>query len=302
MNKRGSGWVMNIYLVIFFAYLFLPLIVMGVATFNLSKFPTVTPWLGTTFKWFDALAADDKMWNALVSSLIVGAFVILVSVPIGTAAALFLSGLQSRARGLIYAVMVSPLLTPGVIIGISTLVFWNRFDVTGGLHLAVIGQSSFIIAYVMLMIMARLQRFDPTLEEAGLDLGATHTQVFRRILLPHLMPAILAASVLAFLQSFENYNTTLFVRGLDNTLTVYIASKVRTGVTPAVNALGLILITLTIIAAVLYEIFRRREARRDAASRALEAAAAPLKPLRAGRSHGGAVRARAVAMAGAGTD
>jgi spermidine/putrescine transport system permease protein len=286
MTGRGSNLVMKIYLAIFFIYLYVPLVVMGAATFNTSRFPTVTPWLGTTTKWFGDLAADSRMWDALVNSLIVGAFVIAVAVPFGVAAALLLTGLHSRARSFLYAVMVSPLLTPGVIIGISTLVFWNRFGVKGGLHLAVIGQSSFIIAYVMLMVMARLQRFDPTLEEAGLDLGATHIQVFRRVVLPHLRPSILAAAVLAFLQSFENYNTSLFVRGLDNLLTVYIASKVRTGLTPAVNALGLILITLTIIAAVAYELLRRREARKAEIARDLERAAAPLPALRL--SKGGA--------------
>jgi spermidine/putrescine transport system permease protein len=134
--------------------------------------------------------------------------------------------------------------------------------VQGGLHLVVIGQTSFIAAYVMLMVSARLQRFDRTLEEAALDLGASHGQAFRRILLPHLWPAIVAAGVLAFFQSFENYNTTLFTRGTDSTLTIFIASKVRTGLTPAVNALGLVLIALTVLGAVAYEVLRRREAAR----------------------------------------
>ncbi|WP_244433560.1 ABC transporter permease [Azospirillum sp. B506] len=163
--------------------------------------------------------------------------------------------------------MVSPLLTPGVIVGISTLVFWREwFGVSGGLFLTVVAQSSFIAAYAMLLFSARLERFDPALEEAALDLGATHGQVFRRITLPYLMPAILSAALLAFLQSFENYNTTLFVRGLDTTLTVFIATKVRTGLTPAVNALSLVLIALTVLGAVVYEILRRREARRQAGS------------------------------------
>jgi spermidine/putrescine transport system permease protein len=283
-GRGGSGLVMKIYIAIFFLYLYLPLAVMGAATFNSSRFPTVTPWLGTTLKWFPALYEDDRMWGALRNSIVVGIAVILVSIPLGVSAALFLNGLQSRARTFIYAVMVSPLLTPGVIIGISTLVLWRRLGVTGGLHLAVIGQSSFIIAYVMLMIMARLTRFDHSLEEAGLDLGASHMQVFRRILLPHLWPSILTASVLAFLQSFENYNTSLFVRGLDDLLTVYIASKVRTGLTPAVNALGLILILLTIAAAVVYELLRRREARKAAAARDLEESTAPLRTLALARA------------------
>ena len=266
MNGRGADLLLRVYLGAFLAYLFLPLAIMAAATFNTSRFPTVTPWLGTTLRWFGELAGDERMWEALRSSLIVAAAVIVVSVPVGVAAALLLNGLHSRARGVLYAVMVSPLLTPGVIIGISTLVFWNRFGVSGGLALMVIGQSSFIIAYVMLLVMARLERFDRTLEEAALDLGASHLQVFRRILLPYLRPAILAAAVLAFLQSFENYNTTLFVRGLDTTLTLYIANKVRTGVTPAVNALGLVLIALTVAAAVAYELLRRRELRKAAAA------------------------------------
>lgn len=248
------------YIGIFFLYLFLPLIVMGTATFNDSRFPTITPWQGTTLKWFSALAADNQMWNALWTSFAVGVGVVLIAVPIGVAAALFLADLRTRAKTFIYGVMVSPLLTPGVIIGISTLIFWRPFGVTGGMLLMILAQSSFIAAYVMLMVMARMQRFDRTLEEAALDLGATHLQAFRKVTLPFLRPSILAGCLIAFLQSFENYNTTIFVRGFDTTLTVYIASKVRTGVTPAVNALGLILIAVTILAAIAYEIRRRSEA------------------------------------------
>lgn len=263
-------WLTRAYLVVFFAYLFLPLAVMAAATFNSSRFPTITPWMGFTLSWFSALWADQRMWQALGTSLIVAAGVIALAVPLGLAAALLLDRLHSRARNVLYALMVSPLLTPGVIVGISTLVFWREwFGVTGGVFLTVVAQSSFIAAYAMLLFLARLQRLDPSLEEAALDLGATHGQVFRRITLPYLMPAILAACFLAFLQSFENYNTTLFVRGLDTTLTVYIASKVRTGLTPAVNALSLILIALTIAGAVTYEILRRREARRAARAEAL---------------------------------
>jgi spermidine/putrescine transport system permease protein len=259
--ERLRVWLTRLYLVMFFGYLFLPLAVMSAATFNDSRFPTILPWAGTTLKWFGALLDDKQMWQALVNSLVVGLGVIAVSLPTGVAAALLLTSLHDRARNVVYAVMVSPLLTPGVIIGISTLVFWDRaFGMPGGILLTVLAQATFITGYVMLMVLARLQRFDPTLEEAALDLGATHVQVFRRITLPFLAPSLATGAVIAFLQSFENYNTTLFVKGLDTTLTVYLASQVRTGLTPAVNALGVILIGLTVIGAVLYEL-RRRAAR-----------------------------------------
>lgn len=254
------------YLVIFFAYLFLPLGIMSAATFNDSRFPTVLPWQGSTLKWFGALFDDRLMWDALWTSLAVGGGVVALSLPTGVAAALLLTSLHTKARNIVYALMVSPLLVPGVIIGISTLIFWDRaFGMPGGILLTVLAQSSFITGYVMLMVLARLQRFDPALEEAALDLGATHTQVFRRITLPFLAPSLMAAAVIAFLQSFENYNTTLFVKGLDTTLTVYIASQVRTGLTPAVNALGVILIAVTILGAVLYELRRRAELKRAGA-------------------------------------
>ncbi|BFM50266.1 ABC transporter permease [Marinomonas sp. THO17] len=248
------------YIGVFFLYLFTPLIIMGLATFNDSRFPTVSPWRGATLKWFEALAQDGAMWQALWTSIIVAAGVLVVAVPIGICCALFLSTVQGKGKTFLYSLMMSPLLTPGVIVGISTLIFWKGLSVSGGVFLTVIAQTTFIAAYVMLMVLARLQRFDRTLENAALSLGATQWQAFRRILLPYLKPAIFSAAAIAFLQSFENYNTTLFVKGYDTTLTVYIASKVRTGLTPAVNALGLVMITITILLAVVYEWKRRKEA------------------------------------------
>jgi spermidine/putrescine transport system permease protein len=256
-----ARFFMGLYLTAFFLYLFAPLVVMCAAAFNDSRFPTITPWRGTTLQWFEAMLADTAMWRALGVSLIVAAGVVAIALPIGTAAALLLTSVQARAKGVLYALMVSPLLTPGVVIGISTLVLWRQMGVGGGVHLIVLAQASFVIAYVMLMVAARLQRFDRTQEEAALSLGASRFMVFRRVLLPFLRPALLAAAFIAFLQSIENYNTTLFVRGFDTPLTVYIATKVRTGLTPAVNALAIVMITVTILAAVGYELARRAKQR-----------------------------------------
>lgn len=247
-----------LYLLAFVLYLFAPLVIMMAASFNESRFPTVIPWQGTTLDWFSAMWADAAMWEALWTSAVVAVLVVLVALPVGTAAALVLTTLHSRARSFAYAVMVSPLLTPGVVIGISTLILWRRAGVGGGIALIVVAQTTFIICYVMLMVMARLQRFDRTQEEAALGLGASRPMVFRRVLLPFLRPALLASGGLAVLQSVENYNTTLFVRGFETPLTVFIATKVRTGLTPAVNALALVIIVATVIGAVAYEVARRR--------------------------------------------
>lgn len=278
-SERLIRYLTGGYLVLFFAYLFLPLGFMAVVAFNSSTIPQVTPWQGTTLKWFQALAADSQLGNALINSLIVGVAVVIISVPIGLAAALFLTRLHFKARDYFYALLVSPILTPGIILGISTVLFWDRwFQVTGGLWTAIMGQSTFITGYCMLLIMARAQRFDRTQEEAALDLGATHLQVLRKVTLPFLKPALLSAAALAFMQSFENYNTTLFAIGFEQTLPIYIGTKLRVFISPAMNALGVIFIGLTVIGSVLYEARRLAEVR---AAQARKIAAKKLKAARA---------------------
>lgn len=262
---KPSEILLRTYMVIFLAYMLLPLIVMGGAALNDSRFPSVWPWVGFTDRWFVDLWNDQIMWTAARNTVLVAIAVVLLSVPIGTAAAIMINSLRGRSRSLLYGVMIAPILTPGAVIGISTLLFWNTFSVPAGLHLSALGQVSFVAAYVMLLVLARLQSFDGGLEEAALDLGASHWQMIRRILIPHLYPAIGAGAVIAFFQSVENFNVTLFTRGNSHTLTVYVGSKVRSGITPTINALALIMITLTIVGAIAYEILRRREQARAAA-------------------------------------
>ena len=261
---RSSNAVLKVvtgsYLILFFVYLFLPLAFMGIVAFNTSSIPQVTPWEGFTFKWFGELFGDSQMWSGLINSFIVAFFVVIISVPIGLGAALLFTRLQFKARNGLYGVLVSPILMPGIILGISTFLFWDKaFHLSGGLWTAIMGQSTFISGYCMLLIMARAQRFDKTQEDAAFDLGATHGQVFWKITLPFLRPALLSAAALAFMQSFENYNTTLFAIGFEQTLPIYIGTKLRQFISPAMNALAMIFIVLTISGATVYEIMRRRE-------------------------------------------
>jgi spermidine/putrescine transport system permease protein len=261
-SRQFSSIMIRFYVVVFLAFMLLPLIVMAGAAFNDSRFPSVYPWAGLTSHWFVDLWNDSRMWGSARNTVLVGIIVVLLSVPIGTAGAILLNSLEPKARSFVYGVMVAPILTPGAVIGVSTLLFWNNLSVNAGLHLSILGQVSFIAAYVMLLVLARLQSFDPGLEEAALDLGASHAQVMRRIVVPHLYPAIGAGAMIAFFQSAENFNVTLFTRGNSDTLTVYVGSKIRSGITPTINALAFILIAVTVIAAITYEIMRRREQRR----------------------------------------
>lgn len=256
---KGSNLVLRLYMGVFFAYMFLPLGVMLVAGFNNYSPPSITVWQGGTLRWFYELWADERMWSGLANSLIIAVAVILLSLPMGLSGALLLSKLGGRAGGVLYAVMVSPLLTPGLIIGISTVIFWRHLGEAAGLLTAILAQSAFISSYAMLMFMARLQRQDTTLEEAALDLGATPAQAFRRITLPFLRPTMVTAAVIAFLQSFENYNTTIFSIGGEHTLVTEIGARMRFGMSPMINAIGILFILVTLIGAAIWGVLRQRE-------------------------------------------
>ncbi|PZQ82634.1 MAG: ABC transporter permease [Ancylobacter novellus] len=254
-----------VYIAIFFVYLLGPLAVMGVTAFNTPQYPQVWPLEGFTLDWFNLLFADQDMMYGLQMSIWIGLLVVAISVPIGLAGAIVMTQIQPRLRSTYYLIVVSPVLTPGIIIGISTVVFWRQFTgQTGtrflydGVILTVLGQASFISAYCMLIILARLQRFDRAQEEAALDLGATYPQVFFHILLPFLKPALFSAAVLAFLSSFENYNTTTFSILSDKTLTTVLAGRVRQGSTPTISALAVIIVAATVLGAIAYELWKRR--------------------------------------------
>lgn len=257
------------FVLVFFAYLFGPLIVMGMSAFNTSSFPRISPWDCFTVEWFDVLTKDTDLMKGLRNSVTIAIGVVIVAIPLGLAGALMLTQVSSRLRPWYYTITISPILIPGVVLGISTLVFWDRLGrmfnagydsfFYDGIFLTIIGQSTFVAAYAMLIFISRLQRFDAVQEEAALDLGATHVQTFRKILLPFLKPAIGSAAVLGFLASFENYNTTIFTIVSQSTLTTVLASKVRYGINPSISALAVVIIALTLIGAVYFEIIKRRE-------------------------------------------
>ncbi len=270
--------MVGFYIGVFFLFLFGPLIIMGMSAFNTPTFPQAYPFEGFTLRWFGQIFADGIMVGGILTSLYIGIGVVCVAVPIGLAGALVMTQIGPRLRPVYYTIVVSPVLTPGVILGISTLVFWDRLgSVVGaeydsifynGYFLTILGQATFISAYCMLVFLARLQRFDRTQEEAALDLGASHVQVFWKVLVPFLRPAILSSAVLAFLSSFENYNTTLFTIQSEATLTTVLAGRVRMGTQPDIAALAVIIISVTLIGAIAFEIAKRREAARETAERA----------------------------------
>ncbi len=268
-SETLSRYSTRLFVFLFFAYLFGPLIIMSVSAFNSASFPRVSPWECFTVEWFDVLLNDSRLMSGLQNSIVIGLGVVCLSIPLGLAGALMLTQVSDRYRPWYYTIIISPILIPGVVLGISTLIFWDRMGAMfnagyqsvfyDGIILTIIGQSTFVSAYAMLIFISRLERFDSAQEEAALDLGASHVQTFRKVLLPFLKPAVGSAAVLAFLASFENYNTTVFTIVSESTLTTVLASKVRYGINPSISALAVIIICLTLVGAVYFEILKRRE-------------------------------------------
>lgn len=273
-----SQRILNAYIWAFLAFMFAPLVLMIVASFNDASPPSVTDWRGLTGKWYaffwmsEAELRTDPVLRALDRDRFIGCFgnslqvatvVVPLSLILGLSGAVMLTRWRSRANGLLWWVLLSPMLAPGIVLGLSALVFWGRLGVGAGLFTIMMAQVTFVAGYPMLILMARLQRQPIELEEAALDLGATPLLVFRRITLPFLLPALASAAVIALLSSIENYNTTMFAKGGACTFATEIGAMSRNpnGHPPVINAVGSVIILITVSAALVHAVLTRREMR-----------------------------------------
>ncbi|HEY1950904.1 MAG TPA: ABC transporter permease [Bryobacteraceae bacterium] len=224
------------------AYLFLyaPLAVLAVFSFNASK---IAVWQGFTLQWYGSVFHNSALLEGTVNSLVIAGVATVASTLIGTLAGYAIW--KKRMPWLTNSLYLS-LLSPEIVTGVSLLAFFAwvfRFGhVRLGMHTVILAHISFSLAYVVIVILARLRTFDPTLEEAGLDLGATEWKVFRRITVPMLLPGIVAAALLCFTVSFDDYVITSLVAGVDSeTLPMMVYAMARKGVSPEVNALSVMI-------------------------------------------------------------
>jgi spermidine/putrescine transport system permease protein len=257
------------YLAAFLAFLFLPLIVVAVFAFNDAPYPA-PPWRGFTWDWFlgnagsgrVGLFKDADLLGSIWTSLVVAAWVTVLSVLIGICNAFLIERKNFAGKQMLSLLMLAPLVIPGVILGISILAFASRVaefvdDTFGwdweylrpGLPLVVLGQFSYIATLSTLTISARLRRFDRTLEEAALNLGAGKPAVLRTIVLPYLRPALIGSAAISFLMSFADFNTTLMLVGAQAPLTVEMYGRMREGATPVLNAVSLFLMLASAVLA-----------------------------------------------------
>jgi len=251
----------RLYIILFYIFLIMPLVTICILAFNDSNFIAL-PWNGFSLDWFFAntnerlgLFQDEGLLLSILVSLQTGFLVALFSTIIGTIAALLFEEEEFKFKGFLYFLALAPLVIPGVVLGISILLsstFAGTYiEDTFGIDveflrpsfwLVVIGQFSFGATYGMLLVGARLKKFDRALAEAGQSLRATRLEVIRLITIPFLRPAIFGAFIVTFLISFSNFNTTIFLVGSDPTLPVDLYSRIKFSSTPVLNAVSFLIV------------------------------------------------------------
>lgn len=229
------------YAVALYAFLHVPLLILAVFSFNASRY---TVWAGFSFDWYRAVARDAHLAEAAWNSLIIALVSMVFSTVVGTLCAY---GLWRRGSGWMSGSLYLSLVTPEIVTGISLLAFYQwlfrYLHLELGMHTVILAHVAFSIAYVVVVVMTRLRTFDPALEEAALDLGATEWQAFLRVTLPAILPGVIAAALLAFTVSIDDYVITSLVAGVDSeTLPMVIYSMARRGVSPVVNAISTIIV------------------------------------------------------------
>ena len=277
-KSKGYDTGFKIYMLLFYLFLFAPLVVTCVLAFNDSDFPTL-PWNGFSLDWFFSdtdtrvgLFNDSANLRSIWVSIQTAFFVSIFSLTVGTMGAFLFEQEDFRFKQGLYFLALAPLVIPGVILGISLLLATNSagtfMEDTFGIDvevlrpsfwLVILGQFAFVSTFVLLVVSARLKKFDKSLEEAALNLGASRFDVIRLITIPFLRPALIGAGAVAFLMSFENFNTTLFLIGSDTTLPINLYLQVRDGSTPIINAISFLLIVSTSILAILNLVFSKKE-------------------------------------------
>jgi spermidine/putrescine transport system permease protein len=267
-RRFSFGWaVLNLNVLLTFIFLYAPIIVMSIFSFNASRQMQV--WMGFTLDWYARMIADERVRVAAQNSLVIALVSTIVSTVIGTLTALALERTRFRVKRMYEAAMYLPIIVPEIVMAIALLVFFNLaftwldqffgLKLKFGLGTITIAHIAFSFPFVAVVVRARLADFDRTLEQAAQDLGANEWQTFRHITLPLLMPGIIAGALLAFTLSIDDFVITFFTAGVGSTtLPLEIYGRVRRGITPDVNALSTVMLLSSIVLVLGSLLFQRR--------------------------------------------
>ena len=255
MITTRSLWFLRAYGIAVFAFLYLPIAMLVLLSFNDSMAMTL-PWGGFTLRWYRALAENQSLFVSLKNSVILGLTTAALATVIGCMAA-FAFRNQFRGQVALMRLLLLPLVIPGLTIGVALLVLFSAVGMRPGLMTTtLVAHVGFALPYVFVLISTRLHRFDASLEEAAMDLGADELTTFWTITFPLIRPGVIGSALFAFTLSFDEFIRTLFTIGNDNTLPIQIWSMLGSMVSPELNAIATLIVALSIGLVVLGELLR----------------------------------------------
>ena len=243
-HARLVKGLLGTWAVLVYVFLFAPIVLLVLFSFNANKYGTF-PFTGWTLDWYSQVFGDYQIKDALTTSIKVALEVTLISTVVGTAAAFPLVRSRLPFRSGITIAMTLPIMIPGLLIGVVLMT--SFFHIQLSVQTAVIGQAVYTTPFVLLLVAARLQGFDMSLERAASDLGANTFNRLRYVVLPLILPAVFAGALFAFTLSLDEFIITLFLIGAQNTLPIYIYTQVKFGITPEVNALASLLLAASLM-------------------------------------------------------
>ena len=270
--RTDSRWL-TFHAFFVFAFLYLPILVLIVYSFNGQGVGGFPP-RNLTLDWYRTLFVDGAIWDSVLNSLLVAFAAMLISLALGIPAALALDRAQFPGKALFRRLVLLPLILPGIITGLSLLMLFRQADMKLSLATIVLGHGTALISVATTEVFAGLQKLDRAQEEASLDLGATYWQTFWRITVPNLRLSIIGAALLIFTLSMDEIAVSFFLIGRDNTLPLEIWGRLRRGITPEINAISTIIFLFSIVAIVLwYRLRTRTEGRTEIAAELVESKA-----------------------------
>lgn len=244
MSTR-SNVVWGVIAVAFIVFLLSPILLLVVFSFT-SRTLTNFPIESLSFRWWQEMVVTRQFWPSFANSLIIGVCVGLVSAVVGTLAAMGLAAMPARRASIIMALLTLPVMLPPLVLGVALLSFYVSIDLKLGLPTVILSHVLFAQPFVILIVHARMINFDPRVVESARDLGATPLQAFFTVTLPIIRPVVIGAALIAMALSIDDFIITFFTIGTGNTLPTLVWGMIRTGLTPAVNAIGTLILLLTI--------------------------------------------------------
>src|SRR5436305_4772274 len=256
-TRTNSGWLLAVYSWLVFAFLYLPIAVLILYSFNGSGVGGFPP-RNLTLNWYGTLFQDAAIWNSVLNSLMVALVAVVLALAIGVPAALALDRANFPGKALFRRLVLLPLILSGIITGLSLLMLCVFSGMELSLVTIALGHGTALIAVATTEVFAGLQKFDRRQEEASLDLGASYWQTFWRITLPNLKLSIIGAALLIFTLSMDEIAVSFFLVGRENTLPLEIWSRLRRGMTPEINAVSTIIFLFSLFTIIIWYRIRTR--------------------------------------------